>query len=45
MYFNFIDFQNIAKQKGLPWTLSKGQDNFCPVSDLVKDVDPYSLEL
>lgn len=37
-----------CKKPGLPWDLSKGQDNFFPVSDLisVKDVkDPYQLEL
>ena len=26
------DFQKVAKQKGFPWTLAKGQDNFCPIS-------------
>lgn len=26
------DFQKVAKEKGFPWTLAKGQDNFCPVS-------------
>ena len=38
------DFQKVAKQKGFPWTLAKGQDNFCPVSDLVKEkIDPYAV--
>lgn len=40
-----IDFQSDAKKKGLPWSMSKSQDNFCPVSDLFDKVDPYSLEL
>ena len=39
------DFQSDAKKKGLPWSISKSQDNFCPVSDVFNDVDPYSLEL
>ena len=40
------DFQKVAKQKGFPWTLAKGQDNFCPVSDLIKEeIDPYAVEL
>ena len=43
---NMLDFQNQAKKKGWPWELSKGQDNFCPVSDPIdKDIDPYSIEL
>lgn len=29
-----IELQSLAKQKGFPWEISKGQDNFCPVSDL-----------
>lgn len=43
--FIFIDLQGFAKKKGFPWCISKGQDNFCPVSDLFEGVDPYSLEL
>lgn len=41
------DFQKIAKEKGFPWTLSKGQDNFTPVSDFInkEDIDPYKVEL
>ena len=42
------DMQGAAKKAGLPWELSKGQDNFLPLSELVdvKNVkDPYQLEL
>lgn len=36
----------MAKKGGLPWTLAKGQDNFCPISELIsKDIDPYAVEL
>jgi hypothetical protein len=27
-----IVLQADAKKKGFPWELSKGQDNFCPIS-------------
>ena len=27
------DLQGKAKSQGFPWSLSKGQDNFCPVSN------------
>jgi len=27
--------QRVAKERGEPWTLAKGRDSFCPVSDLV----------
>jgi acylpyruvate hydrolase len=40
--------QGVAKKGGLPWDLSKGQNNFCPVSPLItaKHIkDPYALEL
>ena len=43
-FITFIDLQGFAKQKGFPWCISKGQDYFCPVSDLFEGVDPYSLE-
>lgn len=29
-----VDLQDFAKKKGFPWTMSKGQDNFCPVSPI-----------
>ncbi len=45
IFIIFIDLQGFAKQKGFPWCISKGQDYFCPVSDLFEGVDPYSLEL
>ncbi len=35
--FTDRDFQKHAKAKGLPWTLAKGQDNFCPVSSLINE--------
>lgn len=41
------DLQDQAKQKGLPWTISKGFDTFAPLGPLVKahDVgDPQQLE-
>ena len=38
----YKDFQNEAKSKGWPWELSKGQDNFCPISEHIsKDINPY----
>lgn len=40
------DFQQVAKNKGFPWTLAKGQDGFCPVSGFIpKEIDPYAVEL
>lgn len=30
------DLQSTAKQKGLPWTLSKGMDSFAPLGNLVE---------
>lgn len=40
------DFQKIAKQKGFPWTLAKGQDKFCPVSEIIPlGINPYEVEL
>ena len=50
-YFLGIDFtdrdmQSKAKSQGMPWSLAKGQDNFCPVSEFIeKEIDPYSIEL
>ena len=29
------NFQNEAKKKGHPWTLAKGWDTFCPISELI----------
>lgn len=29
------NLQTIAKSKGLPWTLAKGQDTFCPISGFI----------
>jgi len=42
------DLQDKAKHAGEPWTLSKGFDTFCPISNIVdkgKVSDPQSLEL
>ena len=40
------DLQKVAKEKGFPWSLSKGQDGFCPVSQPIMDpIDPYKVEL
>lgn len=42
------DLQAVAKKAGLPWDLSKGQDNFCPVSEFVDSgliINPYDLDL
>ena len=50
-YFLALDFtdrnlQEEAKKKGFPWSLSKGQDNFCPVTNMIdKEVDPYKIQL
>lgn len=40
--------QQEAKEKGMPWTVSKGFDTFCPVSDFIpaeKIKDPHDLEI
>jgi 2-keto-4-pentenoate hydratase/2-oxohepta-3-ene-1,7-dioic acid hydratase in catechol pathway len=40
------DIQSEAKQKGWPWTISKGFDTFAPISEIVlknKVVDPNDL--
>ena len=42
------DLQDKAKKHGWPWTISKGFDTFCPISDVVlkKDVEnPRNLDL
>jgi len=42
------NLQQIAKDKGLPWTQSKGYDNFCPVGNFMiksKIPDPQNVEL
>ena len=44
--YGYLDFQELSKSKGIPWLLSKCQDNFCPVSTLIpKNIDPYSIQL
>ncbi|KJE90254.1 fumarylacetoacetate hydrolase domain-containing protein 1 [Capsaspora owczarzaki ATCC 30864] len=30
------NLQAVAKAKGLPWTIAKGQDGFCPISALIE---------
>lgn len=41
--------QNEAKKKGLPWTIAKGFDTFCPLSNVTipKSIiqDPYKVQL
>lgn len=42
----YLDLQSAAKKTGFPWDLSKGQDNFCPVSEFIdaKEIrNPYNL--
>jgi acylpyruvate hydrolase len=42
------NLQDAAKKAGLPWTVAKGQDTFCPISAFVpRDAvaDPQQLEL
>ncbi len=42
------DVQLKAKEKGLPWSVAKGYDTFCPLSDMVtKEAipDPYDVSL
>lgn len=52
-YFTAIDLtarnvQEEAKRKGLPWTIAKGFDTFCPISQpipLSKIPDPHDVVL
>ncbi|ODV84639.1 hypothetical protein CANARDRAFT_24038 [[Candida] arabinofermentans NRRL YB-2248] len=40
--------QDVAKSKGLPWTIGKGFDTFLPLSPFIskeKIVDPYNVKL
>ncbi|KAI4153862.1 MAG: hypothetical protein LQ340_002045, partial [Diploschistes diacapsis] len=40
--------QEEAKKKGLPWSIAKGFDTFCPVSDVVPKTaikDPHRVDL
>ena len=42
------NFQNDAKKKGIPWTLAKSWDTFCPISSLIppsKISDPQNVHL
>lgn len=42
------DFQDFAKKNGQPWTLAKGFDTSCPVSDFIdksKLSDPSNLQI
>ena len=42
------NIQEEAKKKGLPWTIAKGFDTFCPVSNIIpksKIPDPHDAEL
>lgn len=40
--------QDEAKKKGLPWSIAKGFDTFCPISDRIAKTqipDPHNVEL
>ena len=40
--------QDEAKKKGLPWTIAKGFDTFCPISEYIPKSlipDPHNAEL
>ena len=40
--------QEEAKKKGLPWSIAKGFDTFCPVSEVIPKAsipDPHNLDL
>ncbi|KYQ93626.1 Fumarylacetoacetate (FAA) hydrolase domain-containing protein [Tieghemostelium lacteum] len=42
------DLQNKAKAKGLPWSVAKGYDTYCPVSGFIpkeKIPNPFDVEL
>lgn len=41
------DVQSLAKEKGLPWTVAKGFDTFCPIGDRVSadGIDSTRLEI
>lgn len=42
------NFQNEAKKKGIPWTLAKAWDTFCPISSLIPPSaipDPQQVHL
>jgi len=42
------DIQHEAKKHGLPWTIAKGFDTFCPISDVIpkeKIPNPHDLNL
>lgn len=37
------DLQDLAKKKGHPWSVAKGYDTFCPISELI-DIDKINPE-
>lgn len=42
------DIQQKAKEKGYPWTVAKGYDTFCPISEMIPQEaiqDPHALRL
>lgn len=42
------NIQNEAKKKGLPWSIAKGFDTFCPISELIPKSaipDPHKAHL
>ena len=52
-YFMALDmtareYQQIAKDKGWPWSISKGMDDFCPLSKFIPKEeipDPHNIEI
>lgn len=46
--FTARNVQDEAKKKGLPWSIGKGFDTFCPLSAFIpksKIINPYNVEL
>jgi len=42
------DIQSAAKKEGLPWSLAKGMDTFCPISEIFEpknSFDPHGLDI
>eukprot|EP00834_Sanchytrium_tribonematis_P002461 NODE_76_length_23837_cov_1.242396.p11 type:complete len:216 gc:universal NODE_76_length_23837_cov_1.242396:10886-10239(-) len=43
--FTLRDVQNHAVKNKLPWTLAKGLDTFCPLSETIEGIDPDNVDL
>lgn len=41
------DIQEQCKAEGIPWTLAKGLDTFCPIGPMVSadEIDPFNTEI